>query len=86
MGDNGSALGGALGWCYWDYPVAPIGLYVVVGLLAHIPTTPPHPPPHPPRLVCGGNHSAGTLVPIWGGSPVAVPQPPALRALSLYLR
>jgi hypothetical protein len=27
-----------IGWCYWDYPVAPISLYVVVGLLAHIPT------------------------------------------------
>jgi hypothetical protein len=26
-----------IGWCYWDYPVAPISLYVVVGLLAHIP-------------------------------------------------
>jgi hypothetical protein len=28
--------GGALGWCYWDYPVVPISLYVVVGSLAHI--------------------------------------------------
>jgi hypothetical protein len=27
-----------IGWCYWDYPVVPISLYVVVGLLAHIPT------------------------------------------------
>jgi hypothetical protein len=26
-----------IGWCYWDYPVAPISPYVVVGLLAHIP-------------------------------------------------
>jgi hypothetical protein len=22
-----------IGWCYWDYPIVPIGLYVVVGLL-----------------------------------------------------
>jgi hypothetical protein len=30
---------------------------------------PPQPAPHPPRLVCGGNHGAGThwLVPILGG-------------------
>jgi hypothetical protein len=37
MEDNGSTVGGALGWCYWDYPIVPISLYVVVGLLAHIP-------------------------------------------------
>jgi hypothetical protein len=27
MGDNASTVGGALGWCYWDYPIVPIGLY-----------------------------------------------------------
>ena len=48
--------------------------------------TPPRPPTaaqpvfHPPRLVCGGNHGAGThwCPTIWGGgSPVAAPRPPA---------
>jgi hypothetical protein len=32
-----------MGWCYWDHPpVAPIGLYVVLGLLAHIPISSMH--------------------------------------------
>jgi hypothetical protein len=30
-----------IGWCYWDYPIAPISPYHVVGLLAHIPTGAP---------------------------------------------
>jgi hypothetical protein len=39
---------------------------------------PPQPAPHPPRLVCGGNHGAGTHgCPSGGGSPVAAPRPPA---------
>jgi hypothetical protein len=51
--------------------------------------TPPRPPtagtPHPPRLVCGGNHGTGThWCPSGGGSPVAVPRPPAPQAQSLY--
>jgi hypothetical protein len=30
-----------IGWCYWDYPIVPISLCVVVGPLAHIPITYP---------------------------------------------
>jgi hypothetical protein len=44
---------------------------------------PPQPVPHPPRLVCGGNHGAGThWCPSGEGSPVAVARPPVSQAQS----